>query len=164
MTQKEILLEQFASVHNQKSWFVTINDALTDLTPQQASANNGSENHSIWQIVHHLIFWNERWLKRFKGLEVPMMEGDNKTTFSIGASSEDWEKTVKHIDSILSEWYNAIMEKDDLELSKPVFEGEADPWYSYLHTLAMHNAYHIGQIVTIRKIQGSWDPDQGVAT
>jgi hypothetical protein len=26
----------------------------------------------------------------------------------------------------------------------------------------MHNAYHIGQIVYIRKLQGSWDPEKGV--
>jgi hypothetical protein len=25
-----------------------------------------------------------------------------------------------------------------------------------------HNAYHIGQIVYLRKLQGSWNPDKGV--
>lgn len=164
MTQKEILLEQFASVHNQKGWFVAVNDALSDLTPESASWNSGSENHSIWQILHHLIFWNERWLMKFKGMQVPKMEGDNKSTFSIAASKEDWDKSVMHIDRLLNEWYDAIKQKDEAELSKPVVSGEADPWFSYLHTIAMHNAYHIGQIVTLRKTQGSWDPDQGVAS
>jgi len=164
MTQKEVILEQFTSIHNQKSWFVAINDALSDLTPESASWNGGVENHSIWQIVHHLIFWNERWLKRFQGAGIPKMEGDNKATFSLASSKEDWEKSVKHVDTVLADWYNAINDKDEAELAKPVFEGEPDPWYSYLHTLAMHNAYHIGQIVTLRKLQGLWDPDQGVAS
>jgi uncharacterized damage-inducible protein DinB len=164
MTQKEILLEQFASIHNQKGWFVTINDAISDLTPESAAWTSGIENHSVWQIVHHLIFWNERWLNRFKGVKIPKMEGDNKTTFSIASAKEDWEKTVKHIDSIMQQWYEAIKARDEKELAKPVFEGEVDTWFSYLHTIAMHTAYHIGQIVTLRKVQGSWDPDQGVTS
>ena len=164
MTAKEIILAQMSACHNDENyWFAPVKNVLAGLTEAQALQKDES-NNSIMQIVIHLIFWNERWLKRFKGEEVPKMEGDNKTTFSVGASIEDWEKTIMHIDNIMTEWINTIKKKDDAELLKPVFEGEADPWNSYLHTIAMHNAYHIGQIVTIRKIQGSWDPDQGVAT
>jgi hypothetical protein len=28
--------------------------------------------------------------------------------------------------------------------------------------ICTHNAYHIGQIVYVRKLQGSWNPDKGV--
>jgi hypothetical protein len=28
--------------------------------------------------------------------------------------------------------------------------------------VAMHNAYHIGEIVMVRKEQGSWNPETGV--
>ena len=28
--------------------------------------------------------------------------------------------------------------------------------------IAMHNAYHIGEMVTSRKKQGSWNPENGV--
>jgi hypothetical protein len=28
--------------------------------------------------------------------------------------------------------------------------------------VAEHNAYHIGEMVVIRKLQGSWNPEQGV--
>jgi hypothetical protein len=28
--------------------------------------------------------------------------------------------------------------------------------------VAQHNAYHIGEIVMVRKAQGSWNPDNGV--
>jgi len=29
-------------------------------------------------------------------------------------------------------------------------------------TSATHNAYHTGQILYVRKLQGSWNPDNGV--
>ncbi|HEY3250280.1 MAG TPA: DinB family protein [Ignavibacteria bacterium] len=165
MTIKELLLEQFASTHNQVTWFVPINDALSGLTAAQASLQIEGSNHSVWQIVNHIIFWNERWLQRFKGNPPPKMETDNKSTFNISrAEQKEWEQSLKRIDEVMTEWYDALKNKDEHELAKPVVEGEKDPWYSYISTIAMHNAYHIGQIVTIRKIQGSWDPDQGVAT
>jgi hypothetical protein len=28
--------------------------------------------------------------------------------------------------------------------------------------ISQHNAYHIGEIVMVRKAQGSWNPDDGV--
>jgi hypothetical protein len=31
-----------------------------------------------------------------------------------------------------------------------------------LKNIGTHNAYHIGQIVYVRKEQGTWDPEKGV--
>ena len=28
--------------------------------------------------------------------------------------------------------------------------------------IGTHNAYHVGQIVFVRKLQGSWNPEKGV--
>jgi hypothetical protein len=28
--------------------------------------------------------------------------------------------------------------------------------------IGTHNAYHLGEIVYVRKLQGSWNPDKGV--
>ena len=35
-------------------------------------------------------------------------------------------------------------------------------WETLAHQ-NIHNAYHIGQIVLLRKLQGSWDSSQGVS-
>jgi hypothetical protein len=35
-------------------------------------------------------------------------------------------------------------------------------WASEIAHIGTHNAYHIGQIVFVRKEQGSWDPEKGV--
>ena len=37
------------------------------------------------------------------------------------------------------------------------------PWFSPLAQQNIHNAYHIGQIVLLRKLQGSWDRTKGVS-
>jgi hypothetical protein len=35
-------------------------------------------------------------------------------------------------------------------------------WSSDIAHIGTHNAYHIGQIVFVRKEQGSWNPEKGV--
>lgn len=163
MTQKEILLEQMAACRNQKAWFVPLSDALTGLSPQQAAWRDGSENHSIWQLVNHLIFWNERWLMRFKGVTPPKMEGEISATFGTETGAVDeWEAIVKRLDEVLAELENELSNTDEEKLGQEAFKDAGDSWSAFLAQLTIHNAYHIGQIVYTRKRQGSWDAAQGV--
>jgi len=41
-------------------------------------------------------------------------------------------------------------------------EKQLESWASELAHIGTHNAYHTGQIVFVRKLQGSWDPEKGV--
>ena len=163
MTQKEILLEQMAACRDQKAWFVPLNDALAGLSPQQAAWRDGSENHSVWQIVNHLIFWNERWLMRLKGITPPKLEGEISATFGTErGAGDEWEALVKRLDEVLTGLESELRNATEEKLADEAFKEAGDTWYAFLSQLTIHNAYHIGQIVYTRKLQGSWDAAQGV--
>ena len=81
-TLKSILLEQLKGTHNQEEWFVPVKIAISDLTPEQAAWKDETENHSIAQLVNHLIFWNQQQLAKFKGEKPAAFSGDNKETFT----------------------------------------------------------------------------------
>jgi len=66
-TLKSILLDQLKSTHNQQEWFVPVTKSIAGLTPEQAMWKQGNANHSIGQLVNHLIFWNKENLVKFKG-------------------------------------------------------------------------------------------------
>ena len=164
MSPKQIIIEQMASCRNQKNWFVPMYDALAGLTAEQASQRDESENHSVWQIVNHLIFWNERWLVRFKGVTPPKMEGGNNETFGNQKRNEnDWRQAVKKLDDVLSEWETELMMAEESKLLSEPFENFGGEWIDVLTQIPIHNSYHIGQIVHIRKQQGTWDSNQGVS-
>ena len=160
MTAKEIILEQMAACHNKKNWFVPLSDAISGLTAEQASWNGNAEGHSVVQIVNHLTFWNGRWLVRFRGGTPEQMEGENSATFS--GSEEEWEDSVKKLDKIFTLWEEALKKTEETKLQGEAFKDFGDSWYSVLTQITIHNAYHIGQIVTLRKQQGSWNPEIGV--
>jgi uncharacterized damage-inducible protein DinB len=159
---KAILLDQLGSCQDDESWFVPLSVALDGLTAEQAVWQDSTSSNSIWRIVKHLTFWNERWLQRFKGTLTVIDVVDNDDTFDLSdtnVSSASWEAAVTKLNSVLSEWRRAISEcsEDKLETVVPNYDSDAQ-WWALISNLATHNVYHIGQIVYVRKLQGSWEP------
>jgi hypothetical protein len=151
-TLKSILLNQLKTTHDKKEWFVPVNVALEGLTAEQALWKDGSSNHTIAQLASHLIFWNDQLLSKFKGLKPETFGGNNEETF-LAHDKKSWDEVVKKLDSIFTEWEKLIQEADESKLKD---------WYSTIANMSTHNAYHTGQIVSVRKLQGSWDADKGV--
>lgn len=151
-TLKSILLEQLRTTHNQKDWFVPANIAVEGLTPEQASWTDGHGNHSVGQLANHLIFWNQHTLATFKGEKPAKFSGNNDETFN-SFDSKSWPATVKQLDEVLTAWEKAVEGADEKKL-----QSEA----STIAHIGVHNAYHIGQMIYVRKLQGSWNPEKGV--
>jgi uncharacterized damage-inducible protein DinB len=151
-TLRGVLLEQLRTTHNEKDWFVPANIAVEGLTAEQAKWTDGSGNHSIGQLTNHLVFWNTQELAKFKGEQPPKFNGNNDETFN-SFDSRQWSATVKQLDQVLTDWEKAVEAADDKKLAE---------WASTIAHVGTHNAYHIGQIVYVRKLQGSWDPSKGV--
>ncbi len=72
-------------------------------------------------------------------------------------------------------WNSQVLAKFKGE-TPPKFNGDNDETFNSFDTkkwnetvkllaiahVGMHNAYHIGQIIYIRRLQGSWNPEKGV--
>jgi hypothetical protein len=152
LTLKEVLLNQLKTTHNKEDWFAPLNIAIEGLTPDQANWKEKGADHSIAELTTHLIFWNEDQLDKFLDQTRPAFSGNNNETFS-SVDKDSWASTVKKADSVFIKWENAIAAADDKKLQA---------WYEIIANINTHNAYHTGQIVFIRKLQGSWNPAKGV--
>ena len=151
-TIKSILLDQLKTTHNKQEWFVPVNQALDGLTPEQAMWRQDTSQHSIGQLANHLIFWDNEELAKFNGEKPVAFNGNNDETFAT-FDKNSWTATVKNLDDVLTKWEKAIENADEAKLQS---------WYSIIAHISTHNAYHIGQILYIRKLQGSWNPAKGV--
>lgn len=151
----QILYDQFIVCYNEEGWFMPLTKALEGLSEEEFTWKESSNTHSIRQLVDHLLFWNERYLMRLK--DVPLtavkIEKDNDPTFNIYDSlskNELIEKTYKVFDEILEILKNISDERLDENAFKN-FPDNTDKWWEVLENITIHNAYHIGQIVFIRK-------------
>jgi len=152
ITIKSVLLRQLKTTHTEKDWFVPANVAVEGLTAKQAMWKDGSGNHSVGQLATHIIFWNERLLKSFRNEPKEKFSGNNDETFN-SFDEKSWDETVKKLDDVLSSWEKEIKNADEPKLYD---------WYENIANMSTHNAYHTGQIIFLRKLQGSWNPEKGV--
>jgi DinB superfamily len=151
-TLRTILLHELHTTHNQEEWFVPISVAVDGLTAQQASWQPPAGAHSAGQLTYHLLFWNRRNLQRLKGENSGKFSGSNDETFN-KFDDKQWTDTVKQLDQVLTDLEKLVESADDQKLSSMAVT---------VANISAHNAYHVGQIVYVRKLQGSWNPEKGV--
>jgi hypothetical protein len=160
-TLRSVLLAQLRSTHTKEEWFVPINIAVANLTPEQAkwipkseggAANPAPADHSVGMITNHLLFWNAESLAKLKGEKGAPIPGDNKETFN-DFDAKSWPSTAEKLDAVMTELENLVANASDEQLAK---------WADGIAHISAHNAYHVGQIIYVRKLQGTWDPDKGV--
>ncbi len=151
-TLRSLLLHELRTTHNKAEWFVPINTAVEGLTAEQANWQPPNGGHSAGQLAYHLLFWNRRNLNNLKGIKNDKFTGDNKETFD-KFDSKQWADIVNQLDQVMTDLEKLVETADDQQLAK---------WANTIGNLCAHNAYHIGQIVYVRKLQGTWNPDNGV--
>jgi uncharacterized damage-inducible protein DinB len=158
---KDLLMEQHNACYDENEWFVAVKNAIAGLTAEQAAWKPDGADNTIWEEVNHLIFWNERWIHRYRGLLTYPEDIENTGTFM--SDESDWKRTCKKLYAVMDEWLEILDEITDEKLNSPVNDQYQEPWFKPLAQQNIHNAYHTGQIVLLRKLQGSWNPSKGVS-
>jgi hypothetical protein len=87
-----------------------------------------------------------------RGEHPEKFSGNNDETFD-KFDAKSWSETVQKMDAVLTELEKTVENADEAKL-KAIAPTIAN--------INAHNAYHIGEIVMVRKEQGSWDPSKGV--
>lgn len=159
VTLRSLLLSELHSTHDKAEWFTPIHAAVAGLTAEQAKwvpqnaqgKTDSNANHSVGMLAYHLVFWNENALARLRG-EKPASPGNNEETFN-DFDAAHWDEIVQRLDRVMKDLEAAVekMPEEKLALKAPLI--------SHIST---HNAYHTGQILYVRKLQGSWNPENGV--
>jgi DinB superfamily len=139
--------------------YVTAKQALEDLNEEVINIHPKEDIHSIWQELEHMRIAQEDILKYivdpfWKSPKWPDMywpSSNEKVTW------EKWEGSVSKFNLNLNELVDlTINTKIDLNAQIP----HGDPGHTYLREILLaadHNAYHIGQIVLIRKLLNEWE-------
>ena len=156
---RSVLLSEIHSTHDKAEWFTPMNTAVAGLTAEQAKwvPHNAQgkldpkANHSVGMLTYHLVFWNENALAHMRG-EKPPSPSNNDETFN-DFDATHWDNLVQRLDQVMKNLEAEVEKMPEEKLAKTA------PTISHIST---HNAYHTGQILYVRKLQGSWNPKNGV--
>ena len=138
-------------------WQPPLSAALNGLTAAQAAWKPGSERHSIWQIVRHLILWKGGVLDAWDGNPPDGQQLLARDWREAAGTENDWQRDRQRLLAISLELLSRVHGLDDAGLAKPI------DWYQGRHRQALgmrvvrtttHDAYHTGQIQYLRALQG----------
>ncbi|MHA1960647.1 MAG: DinB family protein [Candidatus Thorarchaeota archaeon] len=133
--------------------------ALSDLPPSLARKRPSDDTHSCWEILHHMVIWQDYTIKMLRGekmdwRDISKIEWPSKDDL---ADDDGWEKLVARFSSGIAE-LEEIIRTIDLSKSVPTLpEGPSGAW---ILVIVQHNSYHIGQIVVVRTLLDRWPPSK----
>lgn len=151
------LIEAFNSA--KPSAFAPFGAATDGLSAAQAAHVPGERLNSIWAVVNHIWFWNEVPLRMIRGEKVEPADlgaSDWNGWPTIGDPSDDaaWQAARQRCLEA-----NAAFAAAVAELSPEAIAGDLAGWgpaWAVIQGMYAHNSYHIGEIVTLRHLQGLW--------
>ncbi|MFE1245149.1 DinB family protein [Fictibacillus sp. NPDC058756] len=146
----DLLLNVLDSTYEKESWYAPLKHAIEGITAEQATWRPAGEaTKTIWENVNHLIYYKERLVSNMQGIDwANNLDGDQ--TFSLTEQSNDdaeWKKIVKRAEDVYNNLRQLLIKTPEKEIEQ--LEGK-------LLDIFLHDAYHTGQIIQIRKMQGSW--------
>jgi uncharacterized damage-inducible protein DinB len=157
---KDVLSDQLLANANDPSWYLPFSDSVENLSEEEALWKPNENSNSIAEIVQHLLYWNETWQTRYQKSHfnaVPSI-GNNNNSFII-PENQTFNDLKEGLLKVLLQWQDLLTE-EKIESNVNGFPVPAQ-WWAILGNVATHNAYHIGQIIYIRKQQKSWEVNAG---
>ncbi len=151
MTEIERIADQLARSRAGEAWHgPSLADALGDVTAEEAAARPLASAHSIWELVHHLRFWNEIPRRRIAGEALGDVEPEASWPPVEESSEAAWAAARRGLDEAQRALETAARDLPRERLAEPA-PGTGPDVAGVLHGVAQHNAYHGGQIVLLKR-------------
>lgn len=161
MSDIPFLIEQLRKGYDNDPWHgSSTTDLLEGLSAEEAASHPVPEAHSVWEIVLHMIAWQNEVRRRLTG-RTPAMpeEGDwpRVADVSEAAWRRDQERLGASLDAVL-ETLASLSEKELDKAGGSLSDAEREPalgtgvtFRGMVLGLLQHNSYHGGQIGLLRK-------------
>ena len=122
--------------------------------------------HCIAEELWHLVFWQDHFLRWARREHLAYPEHSHLGWRRIDSISDSsWEQILTEFAAGLAEAADIAAQTDLAEqysrLEEPGSGTGPLTLLELLTNLAVHNAYHLGRIVQLRQISGSWPPSGG---
>lgn len=145
----EGLIEEWSS-------FTPASRALDGLEPEQAVTRLDGWPYSIAEVVAHMLYWQ---LKDFETIE----SGEEAV---VATAEESWPEVTPEDWPRVKEEFLASLERSremarDPEMLERFILGGRFTVGLRMVWFTGHNAYHLGQVVLMRRILGAWPPPGG---
>lgn len=116
--------------------------------------------YTIWQLIGHLNFWQERFLAKLNNKKMPPVpkaedgwpgEAQPPDGETLKKEINKLNDSIESVKSLLYSDTGSLLEKKD----------NYESGYDVIQAMASHISYHIGEIMVLRRIIGDYPPPSG---
>ncbi|MHA2125463.1 MAG: DinB family protein [Promethearchaeota archaeon] len=136
--------------------------AVEGLTPTTARKKPSNKYHSCWDLLHHTVIWQDILLKNLDGeyLDWSRLDVENWPSKESLSKDDNFLELVKKFDKNLELAATKLEKIDFMTGIKIGPEHTPDVTFFRLFLVFLqHTSYHLGQMVTTRKLLGDWKED-----
>ena len=147
------LRKTLAELLRMKGAHVSLHDAVSDFPPALRGVKPRGAPHTAWQLLEHMRLAQEDILdfSRNPKYKEKTFPDDYWPTAEAPPNEQAWAKSIETFDEDLKQMQELIAEtKHDLLAKLPHGTGQTLLREALL--IADHNAYHLGQLMFLRKI------------
>lgn len=151
------LRKQLSALLKKAQAHATFDDAVKDMPANLRGVAPEGLPYSVWQLVEHIRIAQRDILDfcrnadgSYKELKWP---DDYWPKSAEPPSSDAWQKSIDNYHHDLSEFETLITHGD---LAKPFAWGDGQNLLREAFLIADHVAYHVGEIIAVRRMLGAW--------
>ena len=137
---------------------LTLDDALRGFPVEQAGERPAGSPHSAWELLVHIrIAQNDilRFSQSAEHRSPPWPKGYWPASPAARDETE-WKSCADAVRADLAE-FKTLIEDPAQDLFRPFPWGEGQTLLREALLIADHNAYHLGQLVLVRRLLGNWE-------
>lgn len=151
MSEIKRIEDQLRRTYEGEAWHgPALKELLKDISAERAAMKPIAGAHSIWELVHHIIAWEDTVRQRLGGAAVDSpLEGDWTDIRDTGEAA--WRNILSKLAKSQQSLLDKIALLTDDNLNDIVPGRPQHSVYFMLHGVIQHNLYHAGQIAVLKR-------------
>ncbi len=136
----------------------SFDEAVRNFPPSLRGVKPDKLPYSIWQLVDHIRIaqWDILEFSRDATHQSPPWPAGYWTKEATPANDAAWEKALDQIQAD-RDAFVALLNDPERDLYAPFPHGDGQNLLREALLIADHTAYHVGEIILIRRLLGAWE-------
>jgi hypothetical protein len=155
MDQHQILIQEIIFLLEGGNAHAGFDEALKNLPKELRGAKPEKLPYTIWQLVEHIRIaqWDMLEFSKSEAHDSPEWPEGYWVKETAPVDEAAWEQSIKQINDDRAEFIGLLKEGD---IYKAIPHGTGQSILREALQIADHNAYHIAEIIVIRRLLGAW--------
>jgi hypothetical protein len=153
--QHHILIDELIKQLNGGNAHASFEDALKGLPVELRGVKHDKLPYTIWQLVEHIRIaqWDMLKFSKHDKHQSPEWPAGYWVKETAPTDEAAWNNSLKQVNDDREEFINLLKEDD---IYKAIPHGDGQSILREALQIADHNAYHIAEIIMIRRLFGAW--------